>query len=368
LFDVPPPLPPSPPPLVVTRGQPAKLYVVEMVPGAARCGTELVRPERLEAVFPVEQPSYDGAVPRLRPVAIDFEIDANGRPVSIKRSADGAAISIPGASPDVEPALARSAFPKGRKLNCRLTFNPEATPLEAASADQLIRLGLFPGQSGPIRERIGKQLSPPGSNCISSAPQPRVLVYPEIEPIARTLNSVTYSSFLYDIDAAGRPVNLRPLAGSGHAAFDAEVRRAITESRFKAEPKTGCIAPFYAQPRDELEAPLGPPLSALRPKGAPECKNALSEIPEVSFPQPFQRRGIEGWAVIRYSVAPWGEVGAIEVVEAQPAYAFGESARSLISRAKATPGAAYAGCLQRVVFKLPDKGEVPGVSVRANED
>jgi TonB family protein len=365
MFDVPPP----PPPIIVTDGQVRKVYVVEMLPGVARCGAELVEPERLEQVFPVDQPSFDGAPPRLRPVSLEFEIDEGGRALSIKRSTDGAPVYAPGGSPDAEAALARSTFPKSRKVNCRLTFNPEATSLEEASADQLVRLALFRSQPGPLRNRIGARLSPPGSTCVDAGPQPQTLVYPQLEPIARTLSSVVYTSFLYDVDGEGRPTNLRPLAGSGHAELDAEVRRAIAGSRFQAEPKSGCVAPFFAQPREELKAPPPPPMSALRPKDAPECKNVLSEIPEISFPAQFQRRGIEGWAVIRYSVAPWGEVGAIEVVDAQPAQAFGEAAQNLIRRAKAKAGAAYAGCLQRVVFELPGKGEPSrGVRIRDTDD
>ena len=363
MFDVPPP-----PPIVTIDGQVRKVYVVEMLPGVARCGAELVKPERLEKVFPVDQPSYDGSPPRLRPVTLEFEIDGNGRPISIKRSTDGAPVYAPGGSPDVEPALARSAFPKAPKVNCRLTYDPEATPIEEASPDQLVRLALFRSQPGPLRNRIGARLSPPGSTCVNAGPQPRTLVYPELEPIARRLKSVAYTSFLYDVDKEGRPVNVRPLAGSGHVELDAEVRRVITASRFKAEPKMGCLAPFFAQPREKLEAPPSPQMSALRPQDAPECKNVLSQIPEVSFPPPFQRRGIEGWAVIRYSVAPWGEVGGVEIVAAQPAHAFGESAQGLIRRAKANAGPAYAGCLQRIVFELPDKDEAPGVRIRDTED
>jgi TonB family protein len=362
MLDVPPP------PIIVTDGQVRQIYVVEMLPGVARCGAELVKPERLEQVFPVDQPSFDAGPPRLRPVTLEFEIDESGRPISIKRSNDGAPIYVPGGSPDVEPALARSAFPKAAKVNCRLTYNPEATLFEKASPDQLIRLALFRSHPGPLRNRIEARLSPPGSTCVNSGPQPRMLVYPEVEPIARKLSSTIYTSFVYDVDSEGRPVNLRPLARSGHAEFDSEVRRAITASRFKAEPKTGCLAPFYAQPREELKAPPAPQMSALRPKDAPECKNVLSQIPEVSFPSQFQRRGVEGWAVIRYSVAPWGEVGGVEIVAAQPAHAFGESAQNLIRRAKAKEGAAYAGCLQRVVFELPDKAEAPGVRLRETED
>ncbi len=363
MFDI----PPVPPPVVVVgRDAPDRSFIVEMQPGVVRCGGELVRPERLERVFPTEQQTFDGSPPRLRPVALDFEIDRSGRPMSIKRARDGALPGyLPGGAPDLEPALARSAFPKAAKVNCSLSFTPEVTPLDAATDDQLVRLTLFRPQPGAPAKRIAERLAPKGSTCLNDGPQPRVLVYPELEPIARRLESVEYTSLLYDIDAEGRPGNLRPLAGSGHAGLDAEVRRAVSESRFRPEAKTGCLVPFFVQPREELKAPPPIPLSALRPAGVAACKGVLREIPEISFPQPFQRRGIEGWAVVRYSVAPWGELGEFEVVAAQPASAFGDSALSLIRRAKANKGEPRSGCLQRVAFELPDDGQEPGVQVRS---
>ena len=365
MFDVPPPAPP-----IVTVEARGTVQIQEWEPGIVRCGAEFVQPARLEQVLPVEHRTT-GSIPRMlmQPVTIGFRIDASGRPLSIGPANSGGrpTIGFPGAA-DIEPALARSSFPAGAKADCRITYTPRFTRLEEASPDLLVRAGLFATQNGEVRAQIERRLAPPGATCPGNRALPRTLVFPEVERIARGSQGISYTSILFDIDGEGRPVNLRPLAGSGSAELDAEFRRAITASRFGAEPRTGCIAPFAVRPFGTLQAPPMPALDSLQTPGAKPCSGTLSEIPDIVFPRPFQQRGIEGWAVIRYSVAPWGEVGGIEVVAAQPAHAFGESARNLIRRAKAKEGPAYAGCLQRVVFELPDKDGTPGVRIRDTKD
>lgn len=57
--------------------------------------------------------------------------------------------------------------------------------------------------------------------------------------------------------------------------------------------------------------------------------------------------------MVRFDVAPWGEIGNIKVLEAQPAKAFGDSALGLLRSAKAAPvPRGYVGCLVPVRFKL----------------
>ena len=84
------------------------------------------------------------------------------------------------------------------------------------------------------------------------------------------------------------------------------------------------------------------------------------------FPAAFRRRGIEGWAVVRFDVAPWGETGDVEVLASEPADAFGKAAARLIASArKAKAGRGDVGCVEKVLFKMPS---TPDTNVQAERD
>jgi TonB family protein len=81
-------------------------------------------------------------------------------------------------------------------------------------------------------------------------------------------------------------------------------------------------------------------------------------MPPIGFPPEFERRGIEGWAVVRFDIAPWGGVGNVAVVAAEPAAAFGQQAVQIVGAARKAPSArGYTGCMARVLFKLPVSGD-----------
>ena len=83
----------------------------------------------------------------------------------------------------------------------------------------------------------------------------------------------------------------------------------------------------------------------------------------MNFPEPFRRRPFEGWAVVRYDVAPWGATGNIEVLASEPAAAFGEQAKRVIASATKAPlSSGMAGCVDRVLFRLPE-----GTGTKADE-
>ncbi|RKH77604.1 TonB family protein, partial [Corallococcus praedator] len=77
-------------------------------------------------------------------------------------------------------------------------------------------------------------------------------------------------------------------------------------------------------------------------------------MPTGQFPPQFQRRAIEGWAIVQYDIAPWGATGNMKLLLAEPAAAFGDSALSLVRQAKfpaSSTGAA--ACVMRVRFNMP---------------
>ena len=79
-----------------------------------------------------------------------------------------------------------------------------------------------------------------------------------------------------------------------------------------------------------------------RPDPLAACPEAMDERfrvrPRLVFPEVFRQRAIEGWALVRFDVAPWGAIGNAAVIEAQPAALFGEDALRLVRASQATPG------------------------------
>ena len=83
--------------------------------------------------------------------------------------------------------------------------------------------------------------------------------------------------------------------------------------------------------------------------------------PTLTYPDNFRRRGIEGWAMIGYDVAPWGATGNVRVLATQPSDEFGAQAMRIITTAKRVPSATgYTGCVDRVSFKMGPTQRKPG--------
>ncbi len=64
---------------------------------------------------------------------------------------------------------------------------------------------------------------------------------------------------------------------------------------------------------------------------------------------------IEGWALVRFDFATWGQVGNLSVIEAQPASAFAESAGRTVLSGRADPGfTAGVRCVVPVRYRIGD--------------
>ena len=65
---------------------------------------------------------------------------------------------------------------------------------------------------------------------------------------------------------------------------------------------------------------------------------------------------IEGWAVVRYDVAPWGALGNISVLKSEPSEDFGKQAVMMLQNAMLAPSTqGMTGCVDRVRYVLDDK-------------
>ncbi|MGT2513558.1 hypothetical protein ACVOMT_04250 [Sphingomonas panni] len=112
-------------------------------PGPVRCGETVVAPVRLSAV----QPWLRWGPGEPTTVTLQFRIDSDGRPLSIR--AEGTSF-VPN-SDDIAPALAASTFAPGTpRTDCRIDYRQQVVPLAQADPADLIAYSLAP-TSGPLR-------------------------------------------------------------------------------------------------------------------------------------------------------------------------------------------------------------------------
>ena len=135
--------------------------------------------------------------------------------------------------------------------------------------------------------------------------------------------------------------------------FDAEARRST--GRLEVAPgsaRFNCIYNWYRRgaplPAPPIPEPPQDPLSA--------CPRAVLDTfrpGETTGTSVFRERGVEGWAMVRFDIAPWGAVGNVEVIEAQPASGIGDEAKRIVASGRADPGAGAVRCVQAMHFRIP---------------
>jgi len=172
----------------------------------------------------------------------------------------------------------------------------------------------------------------------------------------------------YDLDAKGRPVNLRIVEGTGNRALDAASVKAMRGSRFTNGARTGCLYPFWRKPAP-VAAPASPDKASLRPEGS-NCPadRPWAVTPRLIYPTAYRPRAIEGWAAVAYDVAPWGDTGNIRVLASELATAFGQQAVQIVRLARKAPSRENAiDCVEIVRFVMGKDDaeaddETPGIA------
>lgn len=277
-------------------------------------------------------------------VTLQFDIDASGRPVSIKdRGFD-----------DAGPALAASRFPAGAHTGCSVTFGAAVKSIASAAPAELLAYSVSP-ISGRLPPQGWARIAEGGNCADRPRQQPLLRAYPDFRAFAGSPGEKTWSVIAYDTDAAGKPIHVRMLAGNGNARLDGEAVKAVRASRFTGGARTGCTYPYW-RAAEPVPAPSIPDDSAFR-SDSTACSDdrKWATPPTLRFPPTYGRRRIEGWAVLSYDIAPWGAVGNIKVLASQPADAFGRQAMQMVQSAQAAPSAHGAtGCVTRVKFEMPD--------------
>jgi TonB family protein len=354
-----PPAPP-PPPMVMSAemprpGPPPEAAIVEYALAEVRCRGAVEQAVLAAAPLPTSAYLAAGRTPARYQLA--FRIAADGRPLGIsdpnRVGTDDMLYVLPD---DLAPALAASRFaPGAERRACVATYEPTATSVLAAPKEVLHRYLALPRLYGPAHQPASKRLRDEAPGCFKpTAPRPLLRGFPDFDAIPQASGTFAYTMVGFDVSAAGVPTNVRTLSSDGNAALDHAGIDAIGRSRFIAQPRTGCSYPYHRRQTVPLAAPPTPERDRFVQADA-NCDNAVpwAKLPPLVFPDPFRRRAIEGWAVVRYDVAPWGATGNIEVLASEPAAAFGEAGKRVIAGATRPRSATGAtGCVDRVLFKM----------------
>lgn len=346
-------------PAVISTGAASTQALIDLVPGEVRCGGEVATPLSLARPIPgaaIVPPGQTVAAFDLR-----FRIDERGRPVGIvpgPREERGVYFN----PSDLQPALAASRFsPDAVREGCTIRYTAVVRPVVDAPIDLVYRYLALPHDRSWIDQALQNRVRKAGEDCFAGG-GPRVFLrgFPDFERIPQPEGALSMTTVGFDVDAAGKPRQIRTVTSDGNPALDVAARAAVAKSRFGAgSPRTGCTYPYHRRQQSPLRPPAMGAIDAFRPvgsgSGCGESEGRWALPPRMTFPEPFRRRGIEGWAVVRYDVAPWGQTGNVTVLASEPAAAFGEQARSIVSVARRPPSARGAsGCVERVVFKLPE--------------
>lgn len=284
------------------------------------------------------------------PIVLNFRIDEDGRVLGLKREPNGY-----GVFPDLSPSLAASRFPKGAPRNgCSISYSRSQTSIADAQADDLIAYSLRASPRPP--KELFDRLNPVGSDCYPRRPPVLLQAYPEFDKIPATAGRTDWSMVKFDLDGDGKPVAIRIYATGGNQALDKASIDAIAKSRYAKGAKKGCLYPYW-RAAGPVAAPESPETAAYRgAEGNCPVDVDWKSKPILVYPDNFRRRGVEGWAIVAFDVAPWGATGNVKLVAAEPAAEFGEAALNIVRGATVANSAqGYSGCFEKVRYVMNAK-------------
>ncbi|PJI87600.1 TonB family protein [Sphingomonas koreensis] len=333
---------------------PRSPVLVDFVPAEIRCEGMPVTPRF--SFRPVPAATY-ARLEKPGRVTLDFRIDETGRPLSIGSPKPNGYFHVD--MSDLAPALAAWRFAPGTaRGGCTVSFALETAPVAAAPAALVHRAFALPHSTQPAESALRERLRADDGDCgRSGRPAVRLRAYPDFDRIPEAPGSSSYAMVGFDIDAAGKPRNVRIRSSDGNTALDRAAIKAVRNSRFAPGARTGCSYPYHRRQGQPMPAPVLPPSATFRPANAscPAIPAHIGRVSRSDFPMPFVRRSIEGAAIIGYDVAPWGATGNVKILAAEPAAAFGEQAKRIVersSRSALEAGSGLTGCVARFVFRL----------------
>ncbi len=281
-----------------------------------------------------------------------FGVDAEGRVIDLKR--DNASNYW---VPDTQAAIVASwRFATGAPAaGCKLDLTPTVIPMAAASPAQLLQAFIAEGRNATpqLRQALDNQ-----GDC-GRAPRrrPALIAYPDLRAFDDQSVDPPWAGVTYDIDADGAVRNVAIVTQHGVQAFADTAASSVAESRYQTgSPRKACFGMFRARPKIS-PATSRPKVSTFeRPGDLCDLKSELKDlIQPKAYPPAFAARRVGGWAYVRFDVAPWGQIGPVEVLASQPTPAFGVAAVNMLQgmRLKQTPATGYRGCVAPVIFALP---------------
>ncbi|MFD1788660.1 energy transducer TonB [Sphingomonas floccifaciens] len=342
-------------------GAPPKV-LFDFTPGPVTCE------EGSPVAIAIERPvPAAGALTVSRPIAdyvFTFRIDGAGRVGGIAlQPREVPNLYLP--ATDLQPALAASRFAAGApKSQCTIRYRVAAYPVAEAPVAIAQRFFVLPHDRVYFERDVTLRARDLGGNCYAGkAPTMLLRGFPDLDSIPQPSGALSATVAAFDIDRSGKPIRIRTITSDGNLMLDEAMRRAVAKSRYKpGDPRTGCSVPYFRRQPNPLTAPQIPPRDTFPAsgEGCPAEDSRWAFLPTLTFPEPFRRRGVEGWAVVRYDYAPWGQVQNVTVLASEPAAAFGDQARQIIGNARRTASPRGAtGCIERVRFKMGKLGEMP---------
>jgi TonB family protein len=316
-----------------------------------------------------------------QPIDLTFDLTADGRPHALRPS--GAVSPFALAQNEFVGAMIVGTwrFNPGRPLTaCRVHLDGAVVQVGEASREQLLEaIGSLAGPStygaaNPAQvatlatlnlstdgnasakaaiDTFRDRYLPPGADCDRQPElQPRLLAFPDPDAAGVAPGRRAWSIVSYDVDASGATRNARLEASSGDADLDRQATDAVARSEFDRIPRKGCMAvfrqvgPVLAWPGEH------PPVAAT--VGCPTDARFIDADISRLFPSAYRQRHIEGWALVQFDVAPWGEIGALQAIKSEPTSDFGQAAINVVRAGKLEPSSQGArGCLMPVTFKFP---------------
>jgi hypothetical protein len=341
---------PSPPVINVTPPQaiaPAKNLMIHYTAESAKCSDGTLDlsafMDSSVALDVIRQNTL------LQEVEIAFRIDETGRALGIARSStDQYSASIA----DIAPVVAAARFNPGKaRFGCTVKYVSRASEIPEASLKAAFEYLIFPNMGR--QQAVFDRVKPENSTCFNGAPAVLTRSYPDFSKVPATPGRNDWSMTQFDINASGKPVNVRTVGGTGNNDLDRASRDAVARSKFAKEATKGCLYPYW-RVAGTVAAPASPEDDAFRPEHA-NCPKEIEWATQnpATYPDRFRKRYIEGWAVIVFDVAPWGSTGNVRIAAAEPAAEFGIAAKQVVEVRKVkNAGQGYTGCVERVRFRM----------------
>ncbi|WP_431470478.1 TonB family protein [Sphingosinithalassobacter sp. LHW66-3] len=331
-------------------------HLVTFQPGVPTCEDGDFGTANIEQPFETSTLAPSGA--QAMPIELRFGIAANGRPVDIRvvepEAPRAGHVVVP--ADDVVPSFAAWQFISAQpRTSCRIRFEPVLVPYDAAPPGLIARYLVLPHRALPEDRRLFQRLHGEEATCLAVGAEPRTRAYPPFSELNESPGGWSYATIRFSIDDSGHPYDVTVIASDASPEMQAASRDAVARSRFAPRAATGCTYPYYLV-GEVLQAPPRPELAAFEaPEARCEGGTEWAHLGQLTFPRGFQRRKIEGWALMRFDVTPEGVPTNIEVVRSEPAAAFGEQAVRVVRQARQAPQEEpKRGCLDFVRFVMPD--------------